>query len=152
MTEIESALQAAIDAKPLTGLRLILADHLEEIGDPRADGYRVLDLLGRWPLFWSFNGDGFPPGYAYFIGSSDLVDSPQEHRRACIGYLWRSCWVEHFYYTYGWPTERQTTCDLYRAESRKTADDWAALAWADLTNEQKKATLRVLPDKDFRFG
>lgn len=50
MTEQERVFQAMLDADPGDWqTRLVLADYLDEIGDPRAAGYRALGLLRRMP-------------------------------------------------------------------------------------------------------
>jgi len=49
----EDAFQAAIDAAARDQLpRLVFCDWLDEQGDPRADGYRVLATFDRWPWEW----------------------------------------------------------------------------------------------------
>ena len=47
----EDHFQAALDENPSDWqTRLVLADWLQDRDDPRADGYRVLGRLRRWPL------------------------------------------------------------------------------------------------------
>ena len=58
----EAAFQAALDAHPADHTtRLVFADWLQERGDPRAEGYRALGMLGirprtaesdTWRLYW----------------------------------------------------------------------------------------------------
>lgn len=46
----EDAFHAALDADPSDAItRLVFADWLEERGDPRAEGYRALGVLGLHP-------------------------------------------------------------------------------------------------------
>lgn len=50
MTETEAAFQRALDENPADSFtREVLADYLDDIGDPRAAGYRALGKLGVWP-------------------------------------------------------------------------------------------------------
>jgi uncharacterized protein (TIGR02996 family) len=47
MTDTEAALQRALDEDPTNAtIRLALADHLDEEGDPRGPGYRAMGVLG----------------------------------------------------------------------------------------------------------
>lgn len=119
MTETEAALQAAIDANPLTGLRMILADHLDEIGDVRADGYRVLDLLGRWPTKWY--------GLIGYYGCRTV-----EYMTYKTAYLLPQPWQAE------WKTLRHT---------RKGADDEAARLWAELPEESRREVLAMVKVK-----
>lgn len=49
----EDDFRRALDAHPDDHhTRLVFADWLEEHGDPRAEGYRVLGALRRWPFRW----------------------------------------------------------------------------------------------------
>ena len=46
----EDDFQRALDAEPdAWQTRLVFADWLDEHGDPRAEGYRALGVLRRWP-------------------------------------------------------------------------------------------------------
>jgi uncharacterized protein (TIGR02996 family) len=46
----EDDFQRALDADTTDWqTRLVFADWLEEQGDPRADGYRALGVLKKWP-------------------------------------------------------------------------------------------------------
>src|SRR5207248_6755608 len=50
----EDAFQAALDDDPSNScLRLVFADWLEEQGDWRAEGFRWLGSLGKYPYDWS---------------------------------------------------------------------------------------------------
>lgn len=117
MTETEAALQAAIDANPLTGLRMILADHLDEIGDVRADGYRVLDLLGRWPTKWA-------DGMIGYYGCQTV-----EYFSCTMAYLLPRPWRAN------WKAVRDT---------RKEADDEAARLWAELPEKSRREVLAMV--------
>ena len=125
MTETEAALQAAIDANPLTGLRMILADHLDEIGDVRADGYRVLDLLGRWPTKWA-NED-----FGYYIHSS--INYPK------YGYRRRHHLPGHYEIP-----GRGSRSWFVNGRSRKEADDEAARLWTELPEESRRAVMAMV--------
>ena len=64
MTDIEKALQAALDVNPGDQTaRMLLAEHLWDIGDPRAAGYETLALANRWPWrgteHWFFSTDTY---------------------------------------------------------------------------------------------
>jgi uncharacterized protein (TIGR02996 family) len=50
----EDAFQTALDAEPDNfSMRLVFADWLEEAGDWRAEGYRWMGELGKFPYDWS---------------------------------------------------------------------------------------------------
>lgn len=75
MTHTEAALQLGLDLnRRHSDLRGVLADHLEDMGDPRAEGYRALGRLGVWP-------HATPPGlrrvmsdaYPGFHGGPSLI-------------------------------------------------------------------------------
>lgn len=73
----EDDFQAALDANPTDWqTRLVFADWLEERGDPRAEGYRVIGLLKRYPrkevgAVWSKLGETH---WCVFEGHEHLED------------------------------------------------------------------------------
>jgi uncharacterized protein (TIGR02996 family) len=72
MTDDESAFQAAIDAAPLDKLpRLVFCDWLDERGDERAAGIRVLTVYDRWP-FTQPPGESSLP-FSWWIHTSDMT-------------------------------------------------------------------------------
>lgn len=127
MTETEAALQAAIDANPLTGLRMILADHLDEIGDARADGYRVLDLLGRWPKLWELTYLG------YYV-----TEKTWASHRTEMSYVNQKHWLSPHWAGKG------GRYDLMFVHSRRVADDNAARQWAELPEESRREVLAMV--------
>ncbi len=116
MTDIERGLQAALDADPSNSLiRLVLADHLEEIGDDRAEGYRVLGELWKVPARFGKDGTGW---YADRL------------RRGTppVTYL-ADCWFDQLpTRKVGWWWAGST--QLY--DTRRETEDLAALAFATL--------------------
>lgn len=129
MTE-EDALQAAIDADPRDKLpRLVFADWLDERADPRAEGYRVLATFDRWPwigvnrFFWS----------NYTATERDQSMTPA---------FWRA----------NFSMDRSALPEAWRAKAgghqeyntRRAAMDAVALAWANLSDDEKTACLAHL--------
>ena len=129
MTETEAALQAAIDANPLTGLRMILADHLDEIGDVRADGYRVLDLLGRWPTNWGVTEEG-TDRVGYYVPDKTQLNDGREY------------WIDYRFGTKNGGGYRSFW--LISGKNRRQADDEAARLWAELPEESRREVLAMV--------
>lgn len=109
----EDDFQATLDADPTDWhCRLLFADWLQELDDPRAEGMRMLGLLRKWPdngrkrsacAVWDW--------YKY----SDIEFVP---RYALLGEQWgRYCYISY-------PTRRK-------------AEDAACRAWLKLTDEQR---------------
>lgn len=142
MTEIESGLQAALDADPSNSLlRGVLADHLDEIGDPRATGYRAMSVLGRSPVkdnygawrIWdeedpetrgSAGSDDLPS--RWFMQAVEVSDNPYPGVVRC------------------YRTGRESKVDGLWFESRREADDLSALAWVDLSPEVRQEILSAV--------
>lgn len=125
MTPTEAVLQAALDTRPRAAeLRLELAAHLEEIGDERAEGYRVLGLLGRYPTFWRAedavdNKDAYCWQHANIFRSDGYGDSDG----CTIGKSW-------FDAIRGYRPESRKYRNF---NTRREAEDAAALAWPTLS-------------------
>jgi uncharacterized protein (TIGR02996 family) len=108
----EEPFHAALDAKPDDStLRLVFADWLEERGDPRAQGYRALGLLGKWPENYGDEWDYW--GLAH--------DDPAHNLGA-----W---WVRGMAYQEGYYGRPHG--------GRQREDDYAALKWSKLTTDQQ---------------
>jgi hypothetical protein len=133
MTETESHLQAAIDAAPLTGLRMILADHLDEIGDERADGYRALEICGLWPYQWAGGKH-----WDYTLGHPNDYQESQVKTIFDDEHAGMVIWFDQF-----WPRSPK----VFYAPSRREADDAAALGWAKLPPEVQRDILEYARGK-----
>lgn len=111
MTEAERVIQAWLDENPGDSLaRQVLADELD--GDPRADGYRAMGVLGKYPLhegnwWWAFPGSSRP-----------------EHARLPI--TWNSEVVHN---------------GRWQGGTRKDVEDNAALAFAHLPEDVRARIL-----------
>jgi len=117
MTDIESALQSILDKDPTDQTtRMMLAEHLWDIGDPRAKGYEELARLDRWP--WR-TYDGW-----YF-------DSAECHNKDMEGRFDHSGLHIDWYKTYRDRGDTRIRGVIY--STRREAEDCAAL------------TLRVTP-------
>lgn len=69
----EKAFQRALTARPYNHtVRLVFADWLQERDDPRAVGYRVLGLWGRYPLrertYWTYTFNSDKTWFSYVGG------------------------------------------------------------------------------------
>jgi uncharacterized protein (TIGR02996 family) len=126
---------------------LVFADWLEEQGDPRAEGYRALGVLRRVP-------NRRPGSYFRFLWSSDLKDRVDWTDR----YVLPADWYRHLTendLVYFPDDEPDRT--LYRStrkyalearESRRSAEDKAALAFTELPAERRAELLStVLEEK-----
>lgn len=116
----EDDFQRALDANPDDWqTRLVFADWLDERGDPRADGMRALGLLRRCPYqpgrrnnYWTWgdysslstDSSDLPPGWFEVVFNT----APED----CRNYSEMGRWV--------------------RIDTRRDADDTAALAFAEL--------------------
>jgi len=98
--------------------RLVLADYLEEIGDKRAEGYRVLGKLRRWPTI-------FGKKYGWFCNNKYSSDLEQDWFRLI--------------YTHG---SRVTD---YDTATRKEMEDKTALMWLELDQKVKEEILNAIP-------
>ena len=134
----EDAFQSALDAEPGNSLlRMVFADWLDDRGDERGEGYRVLGVLGLWPERGVWQPDRLGRG------------------RTPAGYL-PSDWYDRL--KSGKPKRRRLSPRASGSErsaraleewqdpkrdygTRRTADDAAALAWLDLTDAERAAVL-----------
>ena len=112
----EAAFQAALDAVPDDHTtRLVFADWLQERGDPRAEGYRMLGRLGVFP---QCHGDG-DWWYWYRLH--------HDHSLPCAEW---------------WKTYRELlNCSIYALVPRRQAEDTAARAFAKLPRERRAESL-----------
>lgn len=83
----EDDFQAALDAHPEDHqTRLVFADWLQERGDPRADGYRALGFLRRWPFrgvrrtFWTHWDSSLSPDEVLGKGTHSCLVGDWESR------------------------------------------------------------------------
>jgi hypothetical protein len=84
VTNIEAAIQKQLDDNPAWHHgRLVLADHLDDIGDPRAEGYRILGRRGLYPYFeekparWGVGLEWFSWGWLRPDNNEDGARSPE---------------------------------------------------------------------------
>ncbi len=137
----EDDFQAALDAQPSDWqTRLVLADFLQEQGDPRADGYRALAAQRRSALPCQMAGSGDEPGPVLFIVGNDKVDV-KEFRRKYAACILPTDWFDLV--TGGL---YQTNGTVYWAHfrTRRAAEDAAARAFAELP-EARRVELAVPP-------
>lgn len=119
----EAAFHAHIDAHPDDhGAREIFADWLQDRDDPRAEGYRALGALQRWPgaspqfpCWWSHQG-------------CRTVLKDQYHGRLPPAWFYAMRARESQWWWCDYPNRRE-------------AEDAAALAWLKLTGEQRAEIL-----------
>ncbi len=128
--------------------RGVLADWLQDHGDPRAEGYRALSVLRRTPHFAPVVKDGSKcptTGYQIYIG----------------GYQWLCCVMPSFIHCHfhlpelwflkikglGKSTTHKplynVTAGLLPAYSRREVEDAAALAWGKLSKKSKELVLSM---------
>ena len=122
----EDDFQAALDANPYDWqTRLVFADWLEERGDPRAEGYRALGVLQLRP---------YSAAYCW-------ANARNRESTAHAGFnLLPQDW-------YAFTTPNLETAGIYCFfESRREAEDAAALAFARLPPERRAELLAALPE------
>jgi hypothetical protein len=113
MTPTEAAMQAKLDDDPSLGwVRQVLADYLDEIGDERAMGYRVMGLLGVYPR--KIGLEGFR-----MIGNW-WWSSPGRLFPNCLPEMWNKFLITE-------PND-----DKWEAPTRREVEDNAARAWLKL--------------------
>ena len=117
----EDDFQAKLDADPTDWqTRLVFSDWLQEIGDPRADGYRALGLLRRSPRHY--------PSYrhwTYWLKGSGWAGSElcATWWAALAGAIWKTAKDRSY-------------------ETRRGADDAAALAFSELKPSFRRRLLK----------
>jgi uncharacterized protein (TIGR02996 family) len=126
----EDAFQAMLAADPNDhATRLILADFLDERGDPRGPGYRALATLRRLPVQPDRPSRFIYPGYCNTRGarSVDGKDARAEAALAVLPKDWFTATKQRLGATDPLQDERWACAD-----TRRAADDAAASAFADL--------------------
>lgn len=121
----EDDFQKALDARPDDHVtRLVFADWLEERDDPRAEGYRALGLLRKYPCY----GGSAEVDFIWYANGAVV-----EH--ANIGKLW----VDAL-----WEMSGDSPAEVYwpvKPLSRREADDAAAIAFSKLSPERRAELL-----------
>lgn len=118
----EEDFQRALDAHPDDHTtRLVFADWLQERDDPRAEGYRALGVLRKWPEFPAVDGN-----------STWWCD-------------WDGTWTEDNALPRSWHQQfhiyGKDCYEPYRYSTRREAEDAAALAFAKLPAERRAELL-----------
>lgn len=117
----EEDFDTALDRNPEDWqTRLVYADWLQERGDPRAEGYRALGTLRRFPSGWE---------WWTWLGNQRLPHRTHES----IGRPW---WKAAY------NLADYTQVKNGRWGRRKYADDCAALAWSRLTQKLRDAIMK----------
>lgn len=129
----EDDFQAALDADPADWqTRLVFADWLQEHGDPRADGYRAL-AARRWRPYLPPNNVRWTVADYRVLGQDDVSDLPDDW----FGLIWTAT------------TKRDRTKSSkghwIAVDSRRIAEDVAALAFAQLPDERRRELLAAAP-------
>jgi len=121
----EAAFWSHLDANPSDSVaRLVFADWLQERGDLRAEGMRVLGLLKRYSGHWTEELLD-RSGWWFWAGQQ----RPEEHR---LNRLW---WASFYRRIGGVHSEGHLTlCDC---------ESTAALAWLDLTQEERDGICKL---------
>ncbi len=149
MTLEESALQDALDANPHEQtLRIALADHLEDIGDPRADGYRAMASIGFAAMT---SGVGWNGEWEYEIGHRqnehrkpdrlhELTKPVEFELKTRLSLVWMRAIPSKL------PLEMSSRAWWrYLPGPRRSAEDIVALAFLKLTDEQKADAVNFDP-------
>lgn len=143
MTPEEAAMQAHLDQHPDDHTtRGVLADHLEEIGDPRAAGYRALAVQRKHPWFFApdqshdwAKEDNKTPANGVFATTID-DDYPVGTRHG-LPLDWFARVAQ----------ENRNNPQWKAHDTRRAAEDAAALAFSQLPPERQAELLErpVLP-------
>lgn len=131
MTIDEIALQNGLDENPSNHfLRLLLSEHLQEVGDDRWRGYR---FLGHWQIAPLGVDD---PAYRCLYGS--LVPNIDQYGCGLPEDLFQTLWtVEGKKMTNSWwPTPPKTN-------QRRICEDLVALAFAQLPQHRQNELLAL---------
>lgn len=120
----EAEFQAALDASPDDHTtRLVFADWLEEQGDARYEGYRALGVNGRVPVRGGRNNSFYFPGCGYeWSGGKSPPGTPKT-------------WL---------PKSWARLVSWSEFDSRRGAEDAAALAFARLPSERRAELLGIV--------
>jgi uncharacterized protein (TIGR02996 family) len=148
----EDDFQAMLAADPNDhATRLILADFLDERGDPRGPGYRALAILRRLPVQPDRPSRFIYPGYCNTRGarSVDGKDARAEAALAVLPKDWLTATQKRLGATDPLQDERWACAD-----TRRAIEDVAAGAFADLTPARRTRLLRppAEPKKRARSG
>ncbi len=139
-TQDEEAFHAHLDAHPDDHTaRMILADHLDEMGDPRGPGYRALGMLGRQPKHVPENTNrpfDRPEHYEWGWLTDPTFHSERNKYPSAVTREWNDAIGEHPDNMRIWgPTGTPTFA------SRRTAEDAAAHAFSQLPPERQHELL-----------
>lgn len=141
MTDTERGLQTALDATPDDwGLRLILADHLAEIGDEREAGYRALAALRLNPCNAITVIGKFFKWAPHDTTEWTRTEWPK--KRAAAVSVWVTEWnigrhIPHLWFDAIYPR-------MWYFRNRLDAEDKAAVAFAKLS-ARDQAKIMALP-------
>ncbi len=124
----EEAFQRALDEKPDDHfLRMVFADYLDEIGDPRGPGYRALGETMTWPTEvhdgdgkWWYS-HGVRKGRHWGLGKVWFEKIQHKHK------------TEEFLPYYANP---------YVKMSRREVDDEVTIAFSRLTPKQQREVIK----------
>jgi uncharacterized protein (TIGR02996 family) len=152
----EEDFQRALDEHPDDfQTRLVFADWLQERGDPRAEGYRALGVLGRIPT-WAFNQPtGRVPWYLWIsdahIGS--LTGSFRKRAGVMRTATLPADWCRRMYLNL--PKKARTAWNHKHGwfgygKSRRQAEDGAALAFARLPAKRRAELLTAPTDSPLK--
>jgi uncharacterized protein (TIGR02996 family) len=127
MTDTEKALQLHLDNHPDDWqCRLVLADHLEEIGDERADGYRALGLLKKYPHHIVGN---HPADWIWTL-------VPVNGEPSALAKDWLGClWGDSSYVSPYWPAQANSS-------DRRCVEDHTATAFMRLPERRRQELLQ----------
>lgn len=126
----EEDFQKSLNRNPADHLtRLVFADYLEELGDPRADGYRALGLLQLSPL-----PSKAYPGKCYW-GNGGYTRWTCNESENFKGHLLPKWWAMKL------PNPDIT---WRKFESRRSADDTAADSWRFVSPTKREEILKAV--------
>lgn len=135
----EDDFQTALDANPTDWqTRLVFADWLQDRGDPRAAGYRLLGQLRVHPILIQMeSGEDEPPGQWFHILGSAANDRARPR--------WELCLVPEVLFEKLTRRAQRNKNSYWRYyDTRREADDDAARAFAKLP-AARRADLLALP-------
>jgi uncharacterized protein (TIGR02996 family) len=139
----EDEFQALLDANPDDHTtRLVMADWLEERGDPRADGYRALGLLQRRPKSGSYSR-----GVSWFFWNRTYVNGPfeifldRQSHNADEGNELPNDWYKKMRKLKQYETAKATNLWAGYTLKRRDLEDLVALAFAKLPTKRRAELL-----------
>jgi uncharacterized protein (TIGR02996 family) len=135
----EDDFQALLAADPNDhATRLILADFLDERGDPRGPGYRALALLRRLPVEPGRPSQFIHPGYCSTRGARSVIgtDACEEAALAVLPKDWFTATKKRLGATDPLQDKRWACAD-----TRRAVEDAAASAFADLSPARRTRLL-----------